>query len=149
MRESSSWEKSITEKHFSLFFVSLSLNSAIWFSAFLSHYMSICVSSWMCVFLIYAYLNIRIHTYGFLGDSVKKPPAMQETNCNAGDLSSIPGSGRSPREENGYPLQYSCLGNPMDKEACWAIVCGVPKSWANTQNIYTYIYIMSEKCEEN
>ena len=80
---------------------------------------------------------------------VKKPPTMQETNCNAGDLSSIPGSGRSPREENGYPLQYSCLGNPMDKEAWWAIVCGVPKSWANTQNIYTYIYIMSEKCEEN
>ena len=38
---------------------------------------------------------------------VKSPPA------NAGGMASIPGSGRSPREENGSPLQYSCLGNPM------------------------------------
>ena len=37
--------------------------------------------------------------------------------CNAGDLGSIPGSGRFPREENGYPLQYSCLENSMDREA--------------------------------
>ena len=35
--------------------------------------------------------------------------------CNAGDLGSIPGSGRSPREKNGNPLQYSCLENPMDR----------------------------------
>ena len=34
--------------------------------------------------------------------------------CNAGDVGLIPGSGRSPGEENGNPLQYSCLGNPMD-----------------------------------
>ena len=34
--------------------------------------------------------------------------------CNAGDLGSIPGSGRSPGEGNGNPLQYSCLENPMD-----------------------------------
>ena len=37
--------------------------------------------------------------------------------CNAGDLGSIPGSGRSPGEGNGNPLQYSCLDNPMDGEA--------------------------------
>ena len=37
--------------------------------------------------------------------------------CNAGDLGSIPGSGRSPGEGNGTPLQYSCLENPMDREA--------------------------------
>ena len=35
--------------------------------------------------------------------------------CNVGDMSSIPGSGRSPREGNGNPLQYSCLGIPMDR----------------------------------
>ena len=35
--------------------------------------------------------------------------------CNAGDLGLIPASGRSPREGNGNPLQYSCLGNPMDR----------------------------------
>ena len=45
-----------------------------------------------------------------------------------GDLGSIPGSGRSPGEGNGNPLQYSCLENPMDGEAWWATVHGVAKS---------------------
>ena len=44
------------------------------------------------------------------------------------DTDSIPGLGKSPGEENGKPLQYSCLENPMDREACWATVCGVSKS---------------------
>ena len=44
--------------------------------------------------------------------------------CNVGDLGSIPGSGRSPREGNGIPLQYSCLENPMDGGAWWATVHG-------------------------
>ena len=52
----------------------------------------------------------------------------KESACNAGDLSSIPGSGRSPGEENGYPLLYSCLEHSMDRGAWWAIVLGVPKS---------------------
>ena len=43
---------------------------------------------------------------------------------NAGDLGSIPGSGRSPGEGNGNPLQYSCLENPMDGGAWWATVHG-------------------------
>ena len=43
----------------------------------------------------------------------------KETACNAEDLGLIPGSGRSPAEGNGNPLQYSCLGNPMDREAWW------------------------------
>ena len=47
--------------------------------------------------------------------------------CNAGDLSSIPGLGRFPGEGNGNPLQYSCLENPMDGGAWWAIVQGVAK----------------------
>ena len=47
---------------------------------------------------------------------------------NAGDVSSIPGSGRSPGEGNDNPLQYSCLENPMDGEAWWATVHGVVKS---------------------
>ena len=60
---------------------------------------------------------------GFPGGSVvKNPPA------NAGDLGSVPGSGRSPREGNGNPLQYSCLENPMDRESCQATVHGVT-SW--------------------
>ena len=47
---------------------------------------------------------------------------MQETTCNAGDPGSIPGLGRSPGEGNGNPLQYSCLGNPMDRGAWQATV---------------------------
>ena len=61
---------------------------------------------------------------GFAGVSmVKNPPA------NAGDVGSIPELGRSPGEGNGNPLQYSCLGNPMDRGAGWATVHGVIKSW--------------------
>ena len=52
---------------------------------------------------------------GFTGGSDNK-----ESACNAGDLGSSPGSGRSPGEVNGNPLQYSCLGNPMDRGA-WKI----------------------------
>ena len=47
--------------------------------------------------------------------------------ANAGDAGSIPGSGRSPGEGNGNPLQYSRLGNPMDRGALWATVHGVAK----------------------
>ena len=57
---------------------------------------------------------------------VKNPPA------NAGDVrdvDSILGSGRSPGERNGNPLQYSCLGNPMDRGAWQARVHGIAKSW--------------------
>ena len=49
--------------------------------------------------------------------------------CNAGDLGSIPGSGRSPGGGNGNPLQYSCRENPMDRGAWWATVHRIPKSW--------------------
>ena len=52
----------------------------------------------------------------------------KESACNGGDLGLIPGSGRSPGEENGNPLQYSCLENPMDRGAWQAIVHGVAKS---------------------
>ena len=48
--------------------------------------------------------------------------------ANAGDTGSIPGSGRSRGGGNGNPLQYSCLGNPMDRGVWWATVHGVTKS---------------------
>ena len=60
---------------------------------------------------------------GFPGGSEVKAPA-----CNAGDLGSIPGLGRSPGEGNGNSLQYSCLENPMDRGAWWATGHGVAKS---------------------
>ena len=96
------------------------------------------------------------YIYGVLGFSsgsaVKNPPAMQETpwrrdrlptpvffgfpcgsagkesTCNTGDLGSIPGLGRSPGEGKGYPLQYSCLENSMDRGAWWATVQGIAKN---------------------
>ena len=48
--------------------------------------------------------------------------------ANAGDVGSIPGSGRSPGEGDGNPLQYSCLGNLRDKGAWWATVHKIAKS---------------------
>ena len=53
----------------------------------------------------------------------------KESTCNSADMGSIPGSGRYPGVRNGNPLQYSCLENPMDREAWWATVYGVTKSW--------------------
>ena len=47
--------------------------------------------------------------------------------ANAGYRGSIPGSGKSPREGNANPLQYSCLGNPMDRGSWWATVHGIAK----------------------
>jgi len=52
----------------------------------------------------------------------------KESTCKAGDPSLIPESGRSPGEGNGYPLQDSCLKNPMDREAWMATIHGVTKN---------------------
>ena len=57
---------------------------------------------------------------GFLGGSVVK-----NLPANAGDTDSVPGEGRSPGEGNGNLIQYSCLGNLMDRRAKWATVYGV------------------------
>ena len=54
--------------------------------------------------------------------------AGKESACNAEDLGSIPGLGRSPGEGKGYPFQYSGLENSMDRGAWWATVCGVAES---------------------
>ena len=51
----------------------------------------------------------------------------KESTCNEGDVGSIPGSGRSPEEGNGNPLQSACLENPMDRVAWWATVHGITK----------------------
>ena len=53
----------------------------------------------------------------------------KESACSATDLGSIPGLGRYPGEQNGNPLQYSCLENAMDRRAWQATVHGVTKSW--------------------
>ena len=60
---------------------------------------------------------------GFPGDLDGK-----ESTCSTGHPGLIPGSGGSPKEGNGYPLQYSCLENAMDRGAWWATVHGIAKS---------------------
>ena len=62
----------------------------------------------------------------------------KESACNAGDLGSIPESGRSSGEGNGNPLQYSCLENSMDRGAWWATVHGVTKSQTRLRLTYTH-----------
>ena len=57
------------------------------------------------------------------GSVVKNPPVI------ARDVGLISGPGRTPGEGNGNPLQYSCLGNPIDRRSWWATVYGVAKSW--------------------
>ena len=67
---------------------------------------------------------------GFPGGSVIK-----NLPTKAGDTGSIPGLGRSPAEENGNPLQYSCLGNPMNRGDWQATVHGVAKESDTTEQL--------------
>ena len=65
----------------------------------------------------------------------------KESACSAGDLGLIPGSGRSPGDGNGNPLQYSCLGNPRDRGA-WQVIyssCGCKESDRTVQlTLFTF-----------
>ena len=84
---------------------------------------------WWVFFFFYLFCFVLPPTFhmGFPGGTVAK-----NSPANAGaarDSGSIPGLGRSPREENGNPYQYSCLENSMDRGDWWAIVHGVTKSW--------------------
>ena len=67
---------------------------------------------------------------GFPGGS-----AVKNLPVNAGDVGSIPGSGRFPGEGNGSPPWYSCLRNPMDRGAWWATVHGVAKELDTTERL--------------
>ena len=65
---------------------------------------------WSYILLLFSILKFMVFPGGSHG---------KESSCNAGDLGSILGSGKSPGEGNGYPFQHSCLGNPMDRRAWW------------------------------
>ena len=72
--------------------------------------------------------TFTVSSSSLVAQSVKDPPTVPETACSTGDWGSIPASGRSPGEENGNPLQYSCLENSIDRGARWAVVHGITKS---------------------
>ena len=82
------------------------------FESINSSYVCMCLCVYVCI--TYTYVHTYIHIY--MDSIVKNPPT------NAGDVGSILGLRRSPGEEKGNPLRYSCLGNPMDREAWWTIV---------------------------
>ena len=108
---------SVLEKSFSLLLLLLGL----WISINVK-----CIPKSRSQFLKVVYLS-------FPGDSDGK-----ELACNAGDLGSMPGSGRSPGEGNGCPFQYSCLENSMNREAWQAIVHGVTNNWTQLKQLSTH-----------
>ena len=89
---------------------------------------------------IIEFKSVYAYTWASLVAHLVKNPSV-----NAGDAEdsgSIPGSRRSPGEGNGYPFQYSCLHNPMDRGAWWAIVIEsqrVGHDW-ETKHAYTHVF---------
>ena len=85
----------------------------------------LCYSSFgkLTLVVLFFSMSFTLRKGGSPADSVVK-----NLLVNAGDLGLIPGSGRSPGEGNGNPLQCSCLGNPMDRGAWWGTVHWVTKS---------------------
>ena len=83
----------------------------------------------MCLirYQIHSIRKLYEHVY-FLKGFLVAQTVNKESACNAGDLGSIPGLRRSPREGNSYSLQYPCLENPMDRGAWRTTVHGGAKS---------------------
>ena len=129
----SSWESTssqasvhispLTSVHLRIYF-SYILFFKICFNFFPSFFIFTTFLIFKCCLKIYAYFyDSLFRMKGFPGGSDVK-----ETACSAGDPGWIPGLRRSPGEENGYPLQYSCPEHPMDRGASRATVRGVAKS---------------------
>ena len=103
-------------------FVTCTFFTTTWLEIYSHWNMHMAVPSFLLLcWAVVNYINITCGM-GFPRSSVGKKSA-----CNAGDLGSIPGSGRCPGEGNGNPLQYSCLENPMDRGVWWATVRGVTR----------------------
>ena len=109
---------------FFFFFALSNWFNFIWWFAILSALNCLCTSAknQLTKYVDFWLTNLPLVFIFLLGSEVKA------SACNVGDLGSIPGLGRSPGEGNGNQLQYSCLENPMDRGAWWAILHGVAKS---------------------
>ena len=93
-------------------------------------YCMLCCCCCCCFVLCFQLALFLFKSFSPGGSVVKNPPT------SAGDSGSIPGSGRTPAEGNSNPLQYSCLGNPMDRGAWWATVHGVEKRCTQLSNFH-------------
>ena len=97
---------------------------------------------------VYIYIYTHTHTYIHTWSSALQEilyllshysvAQMMNLPANAGNEASITGSGRSPGGGNGNPLQYSCLGNPLDRGTWWATVHGVPKELDMTEQLNSH-----------
>ena len=96
-------------------------------------------SSYGALRLHFIYMHL-FHTYAYIYMGFPGGSDGKESACNAGDLGSLSGSGRSPGEGNGNPLQYSCLENTTDGGAWQATVDGDTESNTTEQLHYIYIY---------
>ena len=91
-------------------------------------YICVCVCVCVCVCLralFFRFISI-IGYYKIM--NIVSWLSSKESACQRGDAGLIPGSERSPGERTGNPLQYSCLGNPMERGAWWATVHAAAKS---------------------
>ena len=93
----------------------------------------------MCV---YTHTHTRAHTHTHI--YIYRLPwwfSGKKSDCNAGDLGSIPRLGRSSGGRHGNPLQYSCLENPKDRGAWWATVQGVAKKSDMTEQLRPFLIL--------
>ena len=117
----------------------------------LSFHLSVCLHFFLSLSLSHTHTTTRKLTkilievvsdgWGFPGGSDGKEPT-----CNVGEPCSIPGLGRSPGEGNGYPFQYSCLENPMDRGAWRATVYRSSKELDMTEGL---THFLIGKCVNN
>ena len=132
------WSVCLFLPHFSLWLcLSFHLSVSLHFSISLSLSLTHTTTRKLTKILI----EVVSDKWGFPGGSNGKEPT-----CNAGDPGSIPGLGRSPRGGNGYPLQYSCLENPMDRRAWRAMVNRGSKELDMTEGL---THFLIGKCINN
>ena len=91
------------------------------------------------------YIHDTIFSNCFLIEVFPSHAHSKGSTCNVRYLGSIPGSERSSREGNGYPLQYSCQGNHMDRGAWWAIVSEVTKNQTRLSKEHFH-YVVNLQC---
>ena len=92
----------------------------------------VCVYMYVCVMSMSVYVCACVCIYVYMG--FPDGSDGKESACNVADPDWISGLGRSPGEENGNPLQYSCLENSMEKEAWYTIVHVISKSRTQLRN---------------